>query len=242
MKKLLTALITLVVLLLPTGSRAQQAPGATVNTFDDAGGFLYYTTQSGVLKRYSVLPLEFATNPTGLCFDRTFAVNVSTQTLFFCAGTAWVQIAGGGGGGSGTVTNTPGPLSNNALMTGNGGNYSKTLGSLGTTTTVLHGNATGAPSFGSVVSADLNITTTSCTNQFLTAISSGGIGTCSTVTLTSAQFANQGTTTTVLHGNAAGNPSFSAVVLTTDVSGVLPTANGGTGQNSTATFPTSGVV
>lgn len=60
--------------------------------------------------------------------------------------------------------------------------------------------------------------------------------------LASAQFANQGTATAVLHGNAAGNPAFSAVVLTTDVSGVLPAANGGTGQNSTATFPTSGVV
>jgi hypothetical protein len=54
--------------------------------------------------------------------------------------------------------------------------------------------------------------------------------------------ANQGTATTVLHGNAAGQPSFGAVVLTSDVSGVLPTANGGTGQNSSATFPTTGVV
>lgn len=36
-----------------------------------------------------------------------------------------------------------------------------------------------------------------------------------------------GTTTTVLHGNAAGAPTFGAVVLTTDVSGVLPAANGG---------------
>lgn len=32
------------------------------------------------------------------------------------------------------------------------------------------------------------------------------------------------------------------VSLTTGVTGVLPTANGGTGQNSSATFPTSGVV
>lgn len=38
-----------------------------------------------------------------------------------------------------------------------------------------------------------------------------------------------GTTTTVLHGNAGGAPSFAAVVLTTDVSGILPAANGGTG-------------
>ena len=37
-----------------------------------------------------------------------------------------------------------------------------------------------------------------------------------------------GTTTTVLHGNAGGAPTFGAVVLTTDVSGILPAANGGT--------------
>ena len=49
--------------------------------------------------------------------------------------------------------------------------------------------------------------------------------------LASAQFANQGTTTTLLHGNAAGNPSFGAVVLTTDVSGILPGANGGTNND-----------
>ncbi len=36
-----------------------------------------------------------------------------------------------------------------------------------------------------------------------------------------------GTTTTVLHGNAAGAPTFGAVSLTADVSGVLPGANGG---------------
>lgn len=38
-------------------------------------------------------------------------------------------------------------------------------------------------------------------------------------------FTNLGTTTTVLHGNAAGSPSFSAVGLSTDVSGNLPLAN-----------------
>lgn len=53
--------------------------------------------------------------------------------------------------------------------------------------------------------------------------------------LASADFANQGTTTTFLKGNGSGNPSFSAVGLTTDVSGVLPIANGGTGTASTLT-------
>lgn len=69
----------------------------------------------------------------------------------------------------------------------------------GTTTTVLHGNAAGNPSFGAVVSADHNITSTTCTNQFVTAISSTVAGTCGTVD------------------------------LTTSVTGALPGANGGTG-------------
>lgn len=72
---------------------------------------------------------------------------------------------------------------------------------------------------------------TSCTNQFFTGFSTTGASTCTTDTLASAQHANQGTTTTVLHGNAAGNPSFAAVTLTTDVTGVLGAANGGTGTS-----------
>ena len=122
-------------------------------------------------------------------------------------------------------------LTVNALLLGGGAGATPTaLGSLGSTATVLHGNAVGGPTFGAVVSADLNITTTSCTNQFVTALSSGAVGTCTTATLASAQFANQGTATTVLHGNAAGNPSFGAVSLTADVSGILPGSNGGTGN------------
>ena len=45
-----------------------------------------------------------------------------------------------------------------------------------------------------------------------------------------------GTTTTVLHGNAAGAPSFGAVSLTADVSGTLPVANGGTGIATTTAY------
>jgi hypothetical protein len=52
--------------------------------------------------------------------------------------------------GAGTVTNTAGNLTLNQLTIGNGGSDLKALGSLGTTTTVLHGNAAGAPSFGAV--------------------------------------------------------------------------------------------
>lgn len=51
-------------------------------------------------------------------------------------------------------------------------------------------------------------------------------------TKTVAELGSLGTTTTVLHGNAAGAPTFGAVSLTADVSGILPVANGGTGSAS----------
>ena len=76
--------------------------------------------------------------------------------------------------------------------------------------------------------------TGTCTNQFVTATNAGAAPTCTTATLASAQFANQGTATTILHGNAAGNPTFAAVNLTAgaDITGTLPIANGGTGATS----------
>lgn len=54
----------------------------------------------------------------------------------------------------------------------------------------------------------------------------GGAGACP------APLASLGTTTTVLHGNAAGPPSFGAVSLTADVTGTLPKANGGLGATT----------
>lgn len=130
-----------------------------------------------------------------------------------------------------TLTATGAPTSTCTTATLAGAQFANQ----GTTTTVLHGNGAGNPAFGSVVSADLNITTTTCTNQFVTAISSAVAGTCTTDTLASAQHANQGTTTTVLHGAAAGNPSFGAVALATDVSGQLPIGSvGSAGLSATS--------
>jgi hypothetical protein len=151
----------------------------------------------------------------------TFAVS-ATSPLSLSATTGALTCS--------TCTTNASALTANQLIIGGGSNAAAALGSLGTTSTLLHGNAGGAPSFGAVVSADLNITGTTCTNQFVSAISSAAAGTCTAFTLAGAQFANQGTTTTVLHGNAAGNPSWGAVTLTTDVTGTLPAGNGGTGN------------
>jgi|SRR6195256_3952111 len=51
----------------------------------------------------------------------------------------------------------------------------------GTVATVLHGNAAGNPSFGSVTGSDLNITSTICANQFVRTIGVNALGTCATV-------------------------------------------------------------
>jgi len=73
-------------------------------------------------------------------------------------------------------------------------------------------------------------TTAVATSALLTAnalVLGGGAG------AAPAPMGSLGTTTTVLHGNAAGAPTFSAVSLTADVSGTLPVANGGTGITNT---------
>lgn len=117
-----------------------------------------------------------------------------------------------------TVESSSGVLSANAIVLGGGaGVCPSPMGSLGTTTQVLHGNAGGAPTFAPVVSADMNITATNCTNQFVSAISTGGVGTCSTVSISqvgglgtgvaaaaaNALSAASGLTTTIASGTSA---------------------------------------
>lgn len=147
------------------------------------------------------------------------------------AGTLALTVAGTSGGipyfsGAAAWASSAALAANQLVIGGGAGGAPSTLGSLGTATTVLHGNAGGAPTFGAVANADL-------TNSSLTyngkTVSLGGSA---TLGLASADFANQGTTTTVLHGNAGGNPSFAAVSLTADITGTLIVTNGGTGLAS----------
>ena len=73
-------------------------------------------------------------------------------------------------------------------------------------------------------------TTAVATSALLTAnalVVGGGAG------AAPAPLGSLGTTTTLLHGNAAGAPTWGAVSLTADVSGTLPVANGGTGITNT---------
>jgi len=152
---------------------------------------------------------------------------------------------------SGTIVSSVALTANRLVVGGGAGVAPNVVASLGTTTTVLHGNAAGLPTFGAVsLTADVSGTlpvpngglgiasgtsggvpcftaaTTITSSSALTAsriVLGGGAGVCPTIV------GSLGTTVQVLHGNAAGAPTFGAVVLTTDVSGVLPVANGGTG-------------
>lgn len=62
--------------------------------------------------------------------------------------------SGGSSSGTGTVTHSVGGLTASQLVVGNGGADIKSLGAAGTTTQVLHGNASGVPAFSAVVEAD----------------------------------------------------------------------------------------
>lgn len=94
-----------------------------------------------------------------------------------------------------------------------------------------------APLFtSSVASHVINFSLTNATAHkfFGNFTGSTGAPSYSNPVLASADFPNQGTTTTVLHGNAAGSPAWGSVALATDISGILPIINGGTGSSTFA--------
>ena len=160
-------------------------------------------------------PVRFVTaDPAGACTNGTaMRYNYMNGKFWGCDSAVWTQVSGGASGltiGTTTITS-------------------------GTTTRVLFDNAGVLGEY--TISGSGNVAMT--TSPTFTTPS---LGTPSAVVLTNATglplhaMANLGTTTTILHGNAAGDPSFGAVGLTTDVTGILPSANGGTGVNNTATL------
>lgn len=123
------------------------------------------------------------------------------------------------GGGTGITT-----LAIGDILQANSTSTLARLAAVATGNVLISGGVGTVSAWGKVTSSHLNITTTTCTNQFVTAISATGTGTCTAATLASAQFANQGTTTTLLHGNAAGNPSFGQLVFGDVATSMIATA------------------
>jgi hypothetical protein len=151
-------------------------------------------------------------------------------------------------GGSNIITNLPAGSVTGQVSVANGGTGASTLTldgivygngtsavgvtAAGTTGQVLHANTGAAPTFSAVsLTADVS---------GILPVASGGTGevslTAHTVLLgagTSAiAMTAVGATGTVLHGNTGADPTFSAVSLTADISGVLTVANGGTGDST----------
>jgi len=166
--------------------------------------------------------------------DKTTADN-GTTCIVDLGGYRWFQVTtpeppsgvlpvASGGTGDSTLTN-------HGVMLGQG-TSPVVVTAVGATGTVLKGVTGADPAFAAV-----NLTT-DVTGTL--PVANGGTG---AATLTShgvligngtsaVSVTAAGTATTVLHGNASGDPTFGAVALTTDVSGILPVANGGSGKTT----------
>src|SRR5207253_652521 len=123
--------------------------GALV-TFNGALG----TPSSGTATNLTGTAAGLTSGITNALKSATTTVDVSAataptsgQVLTATSGTAatWQTVSG-----TGTVTHTVGALTINRLVVGNASADIDVLASLGTTTTVLHGNAAGRPTFGAV--------------------------------------------------------------------------------------------
>ena len=159
---------------------------------------------------------------------------------------------------SGTTTNVP--LNTNLTSTSAGAelalNYAD--GKLfykdsGGTVQVLATKASAASSFsaGTTGLTPSTATTGAVTLAGTLANTNGGTGQSSAFTQYGVTYATTttalattaaGTSAQVLHGNASGAPTFSAVSLTADITGILAPANGGTGvaNNAASTITISG--
>lgn len=126
---------------------------------------------------------------------------------------------GSGGGGSGTVTSVAETFTGGLISVA--GSPITTSGTLALT---VAGTSGGIPYFSSTSGWG---SSSLLTNNAI--VLGGGAG------AAPSPLGSLGTTTTVLHGNAAGAPTFGSVSLTSDVSGQLPIANGGTGLSSFGT-------
>ena len=182
-----------------------------------AGGTLSATGSGGTVTSVAALTL----GTTGTDLSSTVATSTTTPVITLNVPTASATNRGALSAADWTTFNNKGSGSVTSVS------FTGGIISVATATTTpaltVAGTSGGIPYFSSA--------STWATSAALTAnaiVLGGGAGAAPSV------LASLGTTSTVLHGNAAGAPTFGAVSLTADVSGTLPVANGGTGVASYA--------
>jgi hypothetical protein len=196
-------------------------PASNPLTSDAVGNFSFYApTGFYILQFYSGTTQVFSqtvqvgTTNTNTIFNATigFQIGGSFGSNGQCitstgTGSVWGSCGGGGGGG-GISTLLPGSLTGPTItFTVNSSGSDFAVSGASNTITLSLPTASGT-NRGALSSADW---TTFNGKQ-------GTISVTAPLTLSGASvgMVNQGTTTTLLHGNAAGNPSFSGVSLTAD--------------------------
>jgi hypothetical protein len=153
MRKLLFLLLLIPVISFAQGTTTQIRRGSTLPATCGGGDiFIKSGTSAGFYFNIA----------SGMCswIGPPSTLNTSSDVVALFTGCSGSDNLGADGAchsasGSGTVTHSAGGLTVNQLVIGNDAEDLKVLGSLGTTTTVLHGNASGAPSFGSVATGDI---------------------------------------------------------------------------------------
>jgi hypothetical protein len=146
------------------------------------------------------------------------ALNTVDEKLYFKNSAGTVKLLASNAGSTATVSSVAQTFTGGIVSVA--GSPITTSGTLALT---VAGTSGGVPYFSSA--------STWASSSVLTqygVVIGGGAGVAPTSTAA-------GTSTTVLHGNASGTPTFGAVSLTADVSGTLPNTSGGTGQSSAFT-------
>jgi hypothetical protein len=213
---------------------------------------------SGTLPAARLAPINLAISGAGGVTGNLQPGNVGGGSG--CSTATWVRgdltcqtIPAGG-----TVTNSFGPLSAGAVMVGNGANDATVLASLGTSSLVLTGNATGSPSWnqvnlGTTVSGILPGANGGSGNGFFSV--AGPAGSLKTFTLpnVSAAILTNNAAVTLMQGGLGAD--FSAIALggvitgtgagtlgitTLGTNGFVLTANSGAPGGVAWTSPTSG--